>query len=205
MQTEQLGIAAGKSERLTRTGYAQVPIELLEKYGDKKGVVFVYCWLWHYASRDDQAFPSVDRLAAECRMKPDDVRACLKSLAGDGWISRVDRPGQTTLFHVRKESDPVESTCFPNWLLGKVTGLEIAVLVALQSHYPNIDPSLVTLSKESGMSQRTVQRVLGDLQEKGLVIKRQTRTQHGTKGANNYELLIWDRPLLPSCVEQGDA
>lgn len=96
-------------------------------------------------------------------------------------------------------------TRFPNWLLGKVTGLEIAVLVALQSHYPNIHPSLATLSKESGLSQSTVQRVLGDLQRKGLVIKRQTRTKHGTKGANSYELLIWDQLQLPSCVEQGDA
>ena len=89
---------------LTRTAFALVPIELLEKLGDKKGAIVVYCWLWHYAGRDDQAFPSVERLAAECRMKPDGVRACLKSLAAEGWISRVDRPGQTTLFHVRSES-----------------------------------------------------------------------------------------------------
>jgi len=88
---------------LTRTAFALVPMELLEKLGDKKGAIIVYCWLWHYAGRDDQAFPSVERLAAECRMKPDGVRACLKSLATEGWISRVDRPGQTTLFHVRSE------------------------------------------------------------------------------------------------------
>lgn len=86
-------------------------------------------------------------------------------------------------------------TRFPNWLLGKVTGLEIAVLVALQSHYPNIHPSLATLSKESGLSQSTVQRVLGDLQRKGLMFKQQTRTKHGTKGVNSYRLLIWDQPM----------
>lgn len=103
MTTQQSEAVASASARLTRTRYAQVPIDVLEKYGDKKGTIVVYCWLWHYAGRDDQAFPSVDRLAAECRMKPDDVRVCLKSLTGDGWISRVDRPGQTTLFHVRSE------------------------------------------------------------------------------------------------------
>jgi len=86
-------------------------------------------------------------------------------------------------------------TRFPNWLLGKVTGLEIAVLVALQSHYPNIHPSLATLSKESGLSQSTVQRVLGDLQRKGLMVKQPTRTKHGTKGVNSYRLLIWDQPM----------
>jgi hypothetical protein len=86
-------------------------------------------------------------------------------------------------------------TRFPNWLLGKVTGLEIAVLVALQSHYPNIHPSLATLSRESGLSQSTVQRVLGDLQRKGLMVKQQNRTKHGTKGVNSYRLLIWDQPM----------
>lgn len=117
MAAPQSEASSAAPARLTRTRYAQVPIEVLEKYGDKKGVIIVYCWLWHYAGRDDQAFPSVDRLAAECRMKPDDVRACLKSLAGDGWISRVDRPGQTTLFHVRSERphpSPKQGTPPPN-------------------------------------------------------------------------------------------
>ena len=93
-------------------------------------------------------------------------------------------------------------TGLPNWLRGRVTPLEGWILWCLQSHYPDIDPSLTTLAKEVGMAKSTLCKVLGDLQGKGLLIKRQTRTQHGTKGANNYELLIWD-PLLPDCVEQS--
>ena len=92
--------------RITRPRFAQVPITLLEACADRKGTLFVYAWLWHYAGQDDQAFPSVNRLALECRMKPDDVRASLRWLAENGWITRVDRQGQTTLFHVRYEQTP---------------------------------------------------------------------------------------------------
>jgi len=81
----------------------QIPIELLEACADKKGTTHVYGWLWHYAGRDDHAFPSVDRLALECRMKPDHVRASLRWLSAEGWIERIDRLGQTTLYHVRSE------------------------------------------------------------------------------------------------------
>jgi len=92
--------------RITRPRFAQVPIALLEACADRKGSLFVYAWLWHYAGQDDQAFPSINRLALECRMKPDDVRASLRWLVENGWISRVDRQGQTSLFHVRYEQTP---------------------------------------------------------------------------------------------------
>ena len=94
--------------QITRTAFAQVPIQLLEQCSDRslRGCLFVYLWLWHYAGIQDQAFPSVPRLAAECHMKPDDVRKALKWLAAQGWIKRIDRPGQTTLFHVRTEKEP---------------------------------------------------------------------------------------------------
>lgn len=92
--------------RITRPRFAQVPIALLEACADRKGTLFVYAWLWHYAGQDDQAFPSINRLALECRMKPEDVRASLRWLVENGWISRVDRQGQTSLFHVRYEQTP---------------------------------------------------------------------------------------------------
>lgn len=88
---------------LTRTRFAQVPIDLLEACATRKGVVFVYAWLWHYAGRDDQAWPSIDRLASECHMRPDDVRAAIRWLADQGWLTRIDRPGRTTLYRVRAE------------------------------------------------------------------------------------------------------
>jgi hypothetical protein len=97
-----------QDSQITRTAFAQVPIQLLEQCSDRslRGCLFVYLWLWHYAGIKDQAFPSVPRLAAECHMKPDDVRKALKWLAAQGWIKRIDRPGQTTLFHVRTEKEP---------------------------------------------------------------------------------------------------
>lgn len=82
-----------------------VPIALLEACAarEAKGRVFLYAWLWHYAGERDTAFPSIPRLALECRMKKDDIRSGLAWLAAEGWIQRIDRPGHTTLFHVRTE------------------------------------------------------------------------------------------------------
>ena len=99
-------VAGSVQTRITRPRFAQVPIALLEACADRKGTLFVYSWLWHYAGLDDQAFPSITRLALECRMKVDDVRSSLRWLVENGWISRVDRAGQTTLFHVRYEQTP---------------------------------------------------------------------------------------------------
>ena len=99
-------VAGSVQSRITRPRFAQVPIALLEACADRKGTLFVYSWLWHYAGLDDQAFPSITRLALECRMKPEDVRSSLRWLVENDWISRVDRPGQTALFHVRYEQTP---------------------------------------------------------------------------------------------------
>jgi hypothetical protein len=108
--TDAIGAAdqvAGLAQaRITRPRFAQVPIALLEACAERKGTLFVYAWLWHYAGQDDQAFPSITRLALECRMKVDDVRSSLRWLVENGWISRVDRAGQTALFHVRYEQTP---------------------------------------------------------------------------------------------------
>lgn len=98
--------AVETAARITRPRFAQVPIALLEACADRKGTLFVYSWLWHYAGQNDQAFPSIARLAMECRMKDDHVRAALRWLVQNGWISRVDRVGQTALFHVRYEQTP---------------------------------------------------------------------------------------------------
>jgi len=99
-------VAGLAQSRITRPRFAQVPIALLEACADRKGTLFVYAWLWHYAGQDDQAFPSITRLALECRMKAEDVRSSLRWLVENGWISRVERVGQTALFHVRYEQTP---------------------------------------------------------------------------------------------------
>ncbi len=96
--------AAANGSQITRPRFAMVPIRLLESCSDRKGTIFVYGWLWDYAGQADQAFPSVDRLAGQCRMKPDDVRSALRWLTDEGWIERIERPGLTTLFHVRQEA-----------------------------------------------------------------------------------------------------
>lgn len=90
-------------QQITRTRFSMVPIELAEACADHKGWLFVYIWLWHYAGRDDQAFPSVQRLALECRMEDREVRRALAWLSEAGWVQRIDRPGRTTIYHIRAE------------------------------------------------------------------------------------------------------
>ena len=96
----------GATAAITRTRFSMVPIELVEACADHKSWLFVYIWLWHYAGKEDAAFPSMERLAAECHMAARDVRRALSWLVKHGWIKRVERPGRTTLFHVRTERHP---------------------------------------------------------------------------------------------------
>ncbi len=88
---------------LTRTLYTSIPIPLLVAAAKSKGTIIVFLWLWHYAGRDDRAFPAVDRLAADCQMHPDGVRRSLRWLTENQWAVRIDRPGKTSLYHVRSE------------------------------------------------------------------------------------------------------
>lgn len=92
--------------KLTRTRFAQVPIKLLEMCVEQrmKHALIVYLWLWHYAGRDDEAWPSIHRLSLECKTNLEDTRNSLKWLCSTGWIQRKDRPGFTSVYHVRMEN-----------------------------------------------------------------------------------------------------
>ena len=96
-------------------------------------------------------------------------------------------------------------TCLPNWVFGQTSANEKAVLLTLQFHAPNIHPSLGTLARESGLSQRTVQRVLADLEAKRWVAKEETTTASGGKGSNRYQLLIWQRPEAKTDASAGET
>ena len=96
-------------------------------------------------------------------------------------------------------------TCLPNWVFGQTSANEKAVLLTLQFHAPNIHPSLGTLARESGLSQRTVQRVLADLEAKEWVAKEETTTASGGKGSNRYQLLIWQRPEAKTDASAGET
>jgi hypothetical protein len=90
-------------------------------------------------------------------------------------------------------------TALPNWLRGKATPLELAVMWTLQSHYPEIRPSIGRLAQEACISERTVRRVLDDLIRKGWLAKRMRRDDNGRNMANVYELRVWSEN--PPAVE----
>jgi hypothetical protein len=92
---------------ITREQFAIAPVELMKQCKKRKGTLFVYLWLWHYAGRNDLAWPSVDRQAEECGMDVDDIREARKWLVANGWITRIERPGRSTIFKVRSERPDV--------------------------------------------------------------------------------------------------
>jgi len=108
---------------------------------------------------------------------------------GDGAAFEGQRPSFTPL---------------PNWLRGQATALEIAVLWVLQSHYPEIRPSLSRLAEEASLSRRTVQKVLADMERKGWLVRVHRLKEAGARDCNLYQLRIWnDQP--PAGGRAGDA
>lgn len=95
-------VAGADQPKITRQSFVQVPIPLLEACDDHKSTLFIYAWLWHYAGQDDQALPTINLLAVQCRMHPDNVRRGLRWLVENGWISRVDGPGKHHSFTLNK-------------------------------------------------------------------------------------------------------
>lgn len=95
------------SGELHRPLFAQIPLDLLSSCAERKRrrLVFVYAWLFFYAGRSDNAFPSIPRLALETGMKEDDVRASISTLLSEGWITRTGSgPNGTNSYRVRLEA-----------------------------------------------------------------------------------------------------
>jgi len=95
---------------VTRESFSVAPVKLLEQCKSRKGTLFVYLWLWHYAGTSDEAWPSVTTQAEECRMTVEDVREARRWLVENGWITRIERPGKSTIFKVRFESQELPPT-----------------------------------------------------------------------------------------------
>jgi hypothetical protein len=83
-------------------------------------------------------------------------------------------------------------TALPNWLRGKTTPLELAVMWCLQSHFPNIHPGLELLHKEAGMAKSTLCLVLTGLERKGWVRRERAFLENGRSTSTRYRLTIWE-------------
>ena len=115
LDAPQSSTANRKVYGLTRSAFVQLPVELLIAAKKRKGLVFVYGWLWHHAGKDDAAFPTIETLSDECGMKGDDVRLSLKFLVRSGWIERHERPGLTPVYRVRSEGIHQDHNPSPKW------------------------------------------------------------------------------------------
>ena len=95
-------------------------------------------------------------------------------------------------------------TALPNWLRGKATPLEGWILWCLQSHYPNIHPSMTLLAQEACISRRSVSAVLAGMERKGWLVREHAFSEQGRKLSNRYVLTIWD-PHWAVSDRAGDA
>lgn len=82
-------------------------------------------------------------------------------------------------------------TALPNWLRGKATAYELAILWILQSYWPEIRPSVPRIATETGLSRRQVIYLLGGMERKGWLIKKKRFLDQGGQATNLYELTIW--------------
>jgi len=87
-------------------------------------------------------------------------------------------------------------TALPNWLHGKASSMEIAVLWSLQFYAPEIRPSLATVARGCGLSRSTVAKVIADMERKGWLRREQRIDPTGACAPTLYQLNIWpvDQP-----------
>ena len=111
------------------------------------------------------------------------MKNATKSGNETGTVSEEDFAGATG------ESPP--AVMIPRWLVGRATPFEVAVILALQSHFPNIWPSLNTLAAETCMSKRGVMQVLAGMEKKGWLKRKQRRKETGSNASTLYQLTIW--------------
>lgn len=83
-------------------------------------------------------------------------------------------------------------TALPNWLRGRASAYEIAILWALQSYWPEIRPSHGRLASDLGFSRSTVIRTLAGMERKGWLVHSRRFLDQGGQMANVYELQIWE-------------
>jgi hypothetical protein len=80
---------------------------------------------------------------------------------------------------------------FPSWLRGTLTPYEIAVYVVLGTYTDGKNycyPSIPAIAEGAGMSERTVQRAVRSLAEKGLLDVTRRFNGEGDRTSNGYRL-----------------
>lgn len=103
-------------------------------------------------------------------------------------------------------------TALPSWLRGRATCYELTILWVLQSHYPNIHPSIARIAHESGISRRKVQQAIADMERKGWITREPRVSTGGDRDSNSYRMNVWGITdggsacdALPHVVRQGGS
>lgn len=86
----------------------------------------------------------------------------------------------------------------PNWVIREsdLSGRELLVYIALLSHidkYGHAFPSMKTLCREARQSEPTVRKALAELENRGLIQKRERRRENLPNLPNLYIVAVFDR------------
>jgi len=82
-----------------RDKWGKIQREVLPLIKKPRDLNFYSC-LVTYANDKSQCYPAVNTIAEDIGISPSNVRACLNSLEGDGWIKRTPRVNSSNMYQI---------------------------------------------------------------------------------------------------------
>jgi hypothetical protein len=83
-------------------------------------------------------------------------------------------------------------TALPNWMRGRFTPHELALIWCIQSYCPTERPSVGRLAEDAGLSVASVNRLMRVLERDGVLCRVPRYEESGFQLANGYEVRIWN-------------
>jgi hypothetical protein len=87
---------------------------------------------------------------------------------------------------------PPGFTALPNWMRGRFTPNELALIWCIQSYCPTERPSVGRLAEDAGLSVASVGRLMRVLERDGVLCRVHRFDEHGAQLANGHEVRIWN-------------
>lgn len=88
---------------LARKRFVMVPAEFLTELVKKKEYAWVFMVLWDKAGQSREAWISNAKLVESCRMNVHTVKEAMKWLQQNGYVRKVERPGQVNHYELSLE------------------------------------------------------------------------------------------------------
>lgn len=84
-------------------------------------------------------------------------------------------------------------TGMPNWMRGRFTAQEMALIWCVESYPPTEHPSVRQLARDIGVSVAGVHRIMRTLERDQILLRRPRFDEFGAQLANGYESTIYSK------------